>query len=256
MPFDLPPDPPKLWLPSKPAIIRPATPDLFPPSRDALSRARRRAAGSAAVTTISFHASAIGNDNGSSVTIPATVQDGDAAVWLSMGEGTGGASNPSPSGWTQLAIASNDTCRIKAWTRILTASLAGTVVTGVQGLTSGTDDANVILVFRGNVPITSITSSTWLAQVSSSSPSNQVIPASGQATPLVAVASCSEPGAEVSFTTTSPAFDALIGSAESPSDNIMQAGYKVYNSSPANHTVGMDDLGNLNGMMSGWLRFS
>jgi len=43
--FDLPPDPPKFWLPPKPAIIRPA-PDLaITPKRLMLSRTRRRAAG-------------------------------------------------------------------------------------------------------------------------------------------------------------------------------------------------------------------
>lgn len=51
--FDLPPEPPKLWLPPKPAIIRQATPDLLVPHREPLSRNRRRGVGGKAAT-ISF----------------------------------------------------------------------------------------------------------------------------------------------------------------------------------------------------------
>lgn len=46
--FDLPPEPPKLWLPPKPEIIRPATPDLLAHARQPMSVKRRRGAGGAA----------------------------------------------------------------------------------------------------------------------------------------------------------------------------------------------------------------
>lgn len=47
--FDLPPDPPKFWLPPKPAIIRPATPELL--ARQPLVKARRRASGAPPTVT-------------------------------------------------------------------------------------------------------------------------------------------------------------------------------------------------------------
>lgn len=50
--FELPPEPPKIWLPPKPAIIRQVTPDLIAPKREMLSRARRRAAGAIADITV------------------------------------------------------------------------------------------------------------------------------------------------------------------------------------------------------------
>jgi hypothetical protein len=52
--FDLPPDPPKLWIPPKPAIIRQVTPDLLVPRCEPLSRLRRRAAGGLPDPTIAF----------------------------------------------------------------------------------------------------------------------------------------------------------------------------------------------------------
>lgn len=50
--FDIPPDPPKLWLPPKPAIIRPA-PDLV--RRPLLAHRLRRAAGNTGVTAASVN---------------------------------------------------------------------------------------------------------------------------------------------------------------------------------------------------------
>lgn len=61
--FDLPPEPPKIWLPPKPALIRRATPDFLVKAdnaaiirhaqedvrRETLARSRRRAAGNTAV---------------------------------------------------------------------------------------------------------------------------------------------------------------------------------------------------------------
>ncbi len=50
--FDLPPEPPKLWLPPKPAIIRPATPDLI--RRPSLARKLLRSSSAALDATVAF----------------------------------------------------------------------------------------------------------------------------------------------------------------------------------------------------------
>ena len=54
-----------------------------------------------------------------------------------------------------------------------------------------------------------------------------------------------------SFSTASPAFDSVIGfDAGSP---YMLLGYKIYNTSPANHSIDMNDQGTFNNLLSGYV---
>tara|TARA_R110000822_G_scaffold50138_1_gene131206 strand:- start:32 stop:256 length:225 start_codon:yes stop_codon:yes gene_type:complete len=70
---------------------------------------------------------------------------------------------------------------------------------------------------------------------------------SGQAVPIVGIGVYGTNG-NAEFTTASPAFDAEV---ESANGNI-NAGYKIYNSSPSNHTVDAGDIQS-NALHSGYL---
>ncbi|MER8464177.1 hypothetical protein [Mesorhizobium sp. M1396] len=76
--------------------------------------------------------------------------------------------------------------------------------------------------------------------------------ASGQAIPLVVIGVAVGSGGTAVFSTASPAFDAT---QTAGSGAPVIAGYKLYNASPANHTIDMADLG-INVLASGYLRFT
>jgi hypothetical protein len=205
-------------------------------------------------TTLTFVNSTI--SNAATIAVHADALQGDLAVLFDI-SWTAGAGVPTevvPSTWTLCTTssiqdaASNDT-RLVASYKVLGAAPGGTSITGMDA----TSDNKIMMIFRPDAAITTVTPGSWNAQNTANDPASQSVTASGQATPLVVVATGYDVAGLLAFSSASPAFDAVIqetGQAD------MVAGYKIYNSSPANHTIDQIDEGNANVLASGYLRVS
>ena len=188
----------------------------------------------ASTLTFSFVASAA--VNATAITIPASAAIGDFAVLFDAAGGTGPASAVTPSGWTNhINTTASNTIRCMVSSKTL---VSGDPGLSINGMTGPTTSRKIMLVFRPNQAIVSMTPSTPNAEGTTGNPAVQTLTMSGQATPLIAVA-CFRATAAISPRSVSPAFDAEV--SEDNSTIYMQ--YKIYNSSPANHTVDMDDEG-------------
>ncbi|WP_192356402.1 hypothetical protein [Mesorhizobium mediterraneum] len=133
--------------------------------------------------------------------------------------------------------------------RILESGEAGTIV-GVDG---GILKGKLLYIFRPNVPATAVLPMfPWNSQGTTAKPVAQVVSASGQPGPLIVLGGAIGSSGHVTFTTASPAFDVT---QQFGSSGIGIGGYKIYNASAVDHTIGMNDLGT-NVLASGYLRFS
>lgn len=200
--------------------------------------------------SLAFVASAV--TDGTSCTVPATALAGDLGVLLDYAKKLSNAipTDVVPSGWTGIVTdgaTAGGTAggRVRASYKILTALDVGAGVTGMN------DDRNpkVMFVFRPSRGIASVTASSWNAEVNGGNPTSQTVSASGQVTPLVVLGFCAEGDNNAEFSTASPAFDGEVETAAGTNN----AGYKIYNSAPANHSIDMNDLGAINGLASGYL---
>lgn len=104
-----------------------------------------------------------------------------------------------------------------------------------------------LLILRGSSPIVTAAPSTFNGQVTTGNPSAQNVAASGGTPPLVVVAGYGASGA-VSPRTFSPSPDGEISPGAQS-----HLGWKIYNSSPSNTTVDMDDEGTGNALSSGYI---
>lgn len=117
----------------------------------------------------------------------------------------------------------------------------------------GAED-KVLLVFRYTGGVSAVSVEDWALKATQSNPAAQTANANGQTSPLIVFGVCGMMGTgtpEFNGSTT-PAFDAEI--ATSDSDLLVR--YKIYNSSPVDHTVDMDDLGSHLILGSGYIEIS
>lgn len=204
---------------------------------------------SAGLTSLTFVASA--TSSGSTITVPGTALAGDIAILI---DGTTGFKTPTnvvPSGWTGIgslySVTGKNGAAIRVSRKILVSGDIGANVTGMHEVS----EAKTMIVLRPNATINTVTLGTINNEGTAGNPSSQTVSASGQPTPLVVIgAACTESGT-AAFSTASPAFDAeLAPSVDS------KVGYKIYNSSPADHSIDMADLGNGQVLVSFYLRVS
>jgi hypothetical protein len=207
-----------------------------------LAHRLRRKSGAAVLTSLTFVASAVSNAN--TITIPAGAQAGDLAVLFDKPVGTVSGSDP-PTNWTSI-LGAGGTNGLAVSRKLLVGGDPGASVTGITG--SGNSN-KVMFVFRPDAPITTVTASTWGQQITANNPTPQTVSASGQPTPLVVFGGAGVTSGTAAFSTASPAFDSTVANAA----GLVIAGYKIYNSSPADHSIDMNDLGN-NALVSGYLR--
>lgn len=185
---------------------------------------------------------------GSTVTCP-TVQDGDVLVLYDCGTSTGSAPTkviptdfteayswtsgtaPRPTGAISYAIVGPGQA----------ASFSGRTVTGINGSTA---NAKMLEVFRestskiGGVTVYAPSPATT---TSTGDPSDIVAPGSGKAVPGIIIGSYFAGSGAISPRTMSPA-----KTSEDSADTGNYIAWKLYNSSPADVTIGMDDEGSLN----------
>lgn len=193
--------------------------------------------------TLSFNTSAVSNAN--TITIPAGALVGDLAVLFD--QCFGGTTDVIPTGWTGIATATAGGAgsRGRISYKVLVGGDPGASITGLDA----TSEDKVMLVFTPSATIATVTVSTWNIASTALDPASQSVLASGQATPLVVLGSSSVNGGTAAFATASPAFDATVATADAD----LLVGYKIYNSSPADHTIDQNDLGNDQIPASGYL---
>jgi hypothetical protein len=80
------------------------------------------------------------------------------------------------------------------------------------------------------------------AEITDNNPTAQTTAASGSNFPSLVLGVTSNSNAAVTFTTESPNFDNIV----STSNTHLSVGHKIYNASPSDHTIDMNDVGNRN----------
>lgn len=194
------------------------------------------------VTSVSFVASAVSNAN--TITIPAGAQAGDFAILFDHAYNAGvSPSAVVPTDWTSWAAATSLDAGADAATgqisyKILVTGDPGTAITGMND----TSEDKVMFVFRGNTTITTVTAAGKQTLMSAANPASITTTASAGVAPLVVCGVAACVSSTAAFVTESPAFDATVATADAD----MIAGYKIYNTAPADHTIDMNDLGAIN----------
>lgn len=192
------------------------------------------------VTSVAFHASATATGT-NTLTVPATTQAGD--IICVKEEGT--VVSVAPSGYTVLASTTGFVISYK----IASGSDASASVP--SGAVLGPSARRELLVFRGDSPANSVTGHSPAAQNSpTAAPADQTVTSSGGVVPLVVLASYYSSGA-IDPRGFSPAKDGEVNS-----DTNSYFAYKIYNSSPADVTISMQDEGSSNKLASGYLQIS
>lgn len=246
--------PPKIWLPPKPAIIRPAPiqkanflPGMFP------GGALMGAAPAAALETLSHITAATSTT--ATINVPGAAAVGDLMVLSDHAVG-----NPPDtvlaSGFTSLFNDVQDTFfRHIISAKIVTLSDLSTTLTGMDGTSDGGTDNKILDVYRGNVPITAFNPYDFAQSYSSTgNPASQTIDGSISTVPAILLAFYFSDGL-ISPRTFTAAKD---GETDGSGDNGFWSAWKIYNvgDTPADHTVDMDDEGNRNRVIKGVLELS
>lgn len=205
-----------------------------------------------ALTSVSILDTATSNSG--TIGVPSSVQDGDLMVLMDRATTKSGAPSATvPSGFE---IVSNFTDNVSNWFRLIisykiaTGSDASSTLTGMNGANA---NRKLLLVFRGNAPITSVTPASLSEQGTDGNPSQQVVTSGSGTPPLIVIAGYgTQLFSTVDPRTFTPAKD---GELVVPGAFMSEAyiAYKIYNSSPANVTVDMDDEGNYNQLASFYL---
>lgn len=208
-----------------------------------------RTAGGGSPLTFTFRASAV--SNAATITIPGGVQDNDFGILIDIADNVGTTPTAvTPTNWTNRYNQADSGLfsRTMVSSKVLTAAEASSSITGMD---DSTED-KVMLVFTPSRAIVTATFSSLTYQGTASNPTAQTVSALGQPSPLIVIGGSDISGGTAAFTTASPAFDATVATADAD----LIVGYKMYDSSPQNHTIDMGDLGSHNILLSFFMRFT
>jgi len=180
----------------------------------------------------------------STITIPSTAKAGDIALLFDTSTTT---TNTIPSGWTSIDGATTTGIRTNISRKTLVSGDIGASITGMAGTTR-----KVLLLFRPNGPVTTLTVSTPLSQASSLAPNSQSVNA-GAAPSTTPVISFWCAGSTGSPTLTSTGTTQVT----SISTSGVRVGYRQWNSgqTPANQSGSTTDTG-VNTFQSFFIRFA
>lgn len=212
------------------------------------------ASGAAPVSAMAWQASA-GVNNNYQVTVPASAQAGDLAIFC---DNINTASSiTAPTGWSTVStasVASNVT--VGLFYKILTSGDLNATISSQD--TSTTDHGVMISIFRPTGTLTSATPGSVNQQATTGDPTLQTVSASGQSAPLGVFFAMMQRYSNASGlnVTTVPTNDGVDELAESTTVRI-RLYYKFYNtgSSPANVTGDIGDSG-AQGMISCYMLFA
>jgi hypothetical protein len=183
----------------------------------------------------------------STITFPGGIIAGDLIVLLDVASTAGSPpSAVTPSGFTQIGSSITGTStRQTLWLKLA----AGTETGNLTGM-NGTTNRKAMYVFRGNVAATAVNSGSVGGQMTAGNPTAQNVTASSGTPPLVVIGAYSVFGssATVNPRTMSPAKDGEIEAGGAGADAWLA--YKIYNSSPSDVSVDMDDEFSDNGLQS------
>lgn len=203
-------------------------------------------AGAGGGISLTFLASAVSSSG--SITIPAAAQAGDWAILFDAAGDTGTVPTAVPSGWTSLANTAASVVRMITSYRKLT---GGGSVTGMSG---AVQQRKIMLVFRPSTSIVTNVASTWNAEVTTGEPTLQTVSASGVAAPLIVFAfAAADISSAPVFTTETPSMTNLTRTGSNFSTRV---GYTIYNSSPSNQSIDIADAAGIQGLQSGYVRFT
>ncbi len=184
------------------------------------------------LTTVAQQASAISTSV--NVTCP-TVIAGDVILLLDFAVSFSSVTKIVPSGFTEIRDNSTSTTRQVCSYKIANGTESGSSLSGMAGSLA---TRKVVVTFRGDIPISVVTPLDVEGQATTGNPTAQTVNASGQPVPLIVIGGYSAGSGTVDPRTFSPAKDGEVNqSGES------YIAWKIYNSSPANVSIDMDDEG-------------
>ena len=183
----------------------------------------------------------------STITAPATINAGDVLVLFDTALGSGLPTNVVPSGFTQIVTYTSTEVRNTVSYKIAAGTEDGSTITGMNG-----DVANdkVMLRIVPSAAVATVTVGSLTSQITDADPTAQNCTASAGVVPLVVcgwyTADSNISGATRTF---SPAQDAEVNSSV-----YSYVKYKIYNSSPADTSVDLNDTGFNNAISSFYLQ--
>jgi hypothetical protein len=194
-----------------------------------------------------------GTQDDGDIDLPAGLSGTDLIIYAEFAANKGSPpAAATPSGFTQWFTMAGGVSRIVVSYKIAEVADSSATITAAMSATLAI--AQGYFLYRADANISSIVASTPDTEVTAGNPSSQTILASGQGTPLVGIGSYSDGSltGTVNPRTMSPAKDGEIDLTVSASFSYLAR--KLYNSSPANIAVDMDDEGSANMLGSGFLR--
>ena len=200
------------------------------------------------LTTLSLQDNA--TSTSTTITGPSSIQTGDLILLLDRSYGAAAPSTVVPSGFTSIVNTAGSNLRQIVSRKIADGSEASATITGMAAGFFG-DVAKELYVFRGDAAISSVTASTPNNQATTGNPSSQSVTASGGTPPLIVFGAYGVGTGTVDPRTFSPAKDGEINGAATS-----YLAYKIYNSSPADVSIDMDDEGDENCLQSFYLECS
>jgi hypothetical protein len=157
-----------------------------------------------------------------------------------------------PSGFTSWMDYGGDTSasgwesRLLASYKIAAGTEGGTNLTGM----AGDEESKALVVFRPNFAVGAVTRTDSGGSNTNSNPAPVSILSGAGAPPLIVFGFYAVASGSISPRTMTPAKDSEINAAGDP---VLYMAWKIYNSSPANVQIDMDDEGNLNTLAGGFL---
>lgn len=265
-----PPPKPGLWVPPRPAIIRATDVPKSPAAargighnggpawleeekrhREAMLMlsqlngfgSRRRSS----IITVAFLTSANAT-SGATINVPGTALAGDFGVVFQLSRSTASTipTLVNPSGWqndsTGTATIGTNGYRSMISSKILVSGDVGATLTGMNG---NSFNDKFILIFRGSSAFTSYTATGPNAETTANAPTAQALNASTETPPMVLLA-FADSATSVTFSGTM----STSGTPVTTGSAWLAAIYELFNSSPADRTIGVADSGTYNSLSS------
>lgn len=200
--------------------------------------------------TWEFVGSASSTDSASvniSSVAPGTEQAGDLCIYIQYTRDNASVSAVTPSGFTDSVSTGFTGATENARGMISYKELAGGEG-AVTGMAVGDGAVKLVLVFRPSEGFSAVDDGTPDSQMTDANPSSDTITVSGETDAVILIGVAASASTSAAFSTASPAWDDefTVTAAVDGSQAEMVVGYKIYNSSPSNHTVDAGDMGSSN----------
>lgn len=190
--------------------------------------------------TVSYIASyeEIGDDPTTSLSLGDATEH-DVVVNLEAGADSGVPDTPA--GWTSAVTAGNIRISVRK------------LPSGVTTVPRGNDNSSYALRFRPSRAFDSI-DAVFTGQYRTDNPGLQSVLCGGLPGPVIVVGiAMNGDGTGISFSTASPAFDAVDTNWDGLG-GVLAVGRKIYQTNPLDHAIDMNDLGSANWLFSGYIR--